>query len=182
MPIRGAPLRGQDKEGRPRGREGAQGGSLCDSTRATWMSYRAQRYPDYQRPRDAGSPLPRSPLPERLCAAVAEQRRCGRFPVGRLSPADRVAGFPTRLVTEGANPSLHIEFKRCHIKQYFKEGRALRTETTLNASCDFGVGNRLWNSSYFRPLGDHILEVDPVAQDCSLAPAQLANLMQPPQT
>jgi hypothetical protein len=38
--------------------------------------------------------------------------------------------FSTRVVTHGVIPSLHVEYQRCHIKQYFKEGRALRTETT----------------------------------------------------
>jgi hypothetical protein len=94
--------------------------------------------------------------------------------------------FRTRVVTEGVNPSLHIEYKRCHIKQYFKEGRALRTETTFNDTYDFGVGRRLSNLSYLRTLGDHInrrvLEVERVAHDCGLAPAQLADLVQPTQT
>lgn len=33
--------------------------------------------------------------------------------------------FTTRVITTGVNPSLHIAYKRCHIKQYFKEERAL---------------------------------------------------------
>jgi hypothetical protein len=36
--------------------------------------------------------------------------------------------FSTRVITEGIAPSLHGEYKRCHIKQYFKEGRALRED------------------------------------------------------
>jgi hypothetical protein len=94
--------------------------------------------------------------------------------------------FSTRVITEGVNPSLHIAYKRCHIKQYFKEERALRTETTFNDTDDFGVGRRLSNLSYLRTLGDHInrrvLETERVAHDCGLAPAQLADLVQPTQT
>ncbi len=94
--------------------------------------------------------------------------------------------FTTRVITEGVNPSLHIAYKRCHIKQYFKEERALRTETTFNDTYDFGVGRRLPNLSYLRTLGDHInrrvLETECVAHDCGLAPAQLADLVQPTQT
>ncbi|MGH9374529.1 MAG: hypothetical protein ACRD15_23685 [Vicinamibacterales bacterium] len=48
--------------------------------------------------------------------------------------------FATRVITEGVNPSLHIAYKRCHIKQYLKEERALRTETTFNDTDDFGIG------------------------------------------
>src|SRR5262249_44580405 len=39
--------------------------------------------------------------------------------------------FRTRVLTEGVTPSLHIDYKRSRIKQYHKEGRALRTETTI---------------------------------------------------
>src|SRR5439155_10467155 len=51
---------------------------------------------------------------------------------------------------------------------------------------DFGIGRRLSNLSYLRTLGDHInrrvLETECVAHDCGLAPAQLADLIQPTQT
>ena len=40
--------------------------------------------------------------------------------------------FRTRVLTEGVIPSLHIDYKHSRIKQYHKEGRALRTETTIN--------------------------------------------------
>jgi hypothetical protein len=94
--------------------------------------------------------------------------------------------FTTRVITTGVNPSLHIADKRCHIKQYFKEERALRTETTFNDTYDFGIGRRLSNLSYLRTLGDHInrrvLETESLAHDCGLAPAQLADLVQPTRT
>jgi hypothetical protein len=94
--------------------------------------------------------------------------------------------FTTRVITTGVNPSLHIAYKRCHIKQYFKEERALRTETTFNNTYDFGIGRRLSNLSYLRTLGDHInrrvLETESLAHDCGLAPAQLADLVQPSRT
>jgi hypothetical protein len=94
--------------------------------------------------------------------------------------------FTTHVITTGVNPSLHIAYKRCRIKQYFKEERALRTETTFNDTYDFGIGRRLSNLSYLRVLGDHInrrvLETESLAHDCGLAPAQLADLVQPTQT
>ena len=94
--------------------------------------------------------------------------------------------FSTRIVTQGVIPSLHLEYKRCHIKQYFKEERALRTETTFNDTYDFGVGRGLKNFRYLRTLGQHIntrlLETEQVAHDCGLAAAQLADLVLPSQT
>jgi hypothetical protein len=94
--------------------------------------------------------------------------------------------FTTRVITTGVNPSLHIAYKHCHIKQYFKEERALRTETTFNDTYDFAVGRRLSNLSYLRTLGDHInrrvLDTERLAHDCALAPTRLAELVQPTHT
>jgi len=47
--------------------------------------------------------------------------------------------FRTRVITEGVTPSLHIDYKSSGIKQYHKEGRGLRTETTINNRelCEF---------------------------------------------
>src|SRR5690349_2782468 len=44
---------------------------------------------------------------------------------------------------EGRHASLHLDYKRNHIKQYHKEGRALRTETTINYAGDFAIGRTL---------------------------------------
>ena len=94
--------------------------------------------------------------------------------------------FQTRVITQGVAPSLHVEYKRCHIKQSFKEERALRTETTFNDTYDFGVGRGLSNFRYLQTLGQHInsrlLEAEQTAHDCGLAPAQLADLVVPTAT
>ena len=94
--------------------------------------------------------------------------------------------FSTRVITHGVIPSLHIEYKRCHIKQYFKEGRALRTETTFNDTYDVGVQRGLSNFAYLRTLGQRIngrlLELERVAHDCGLSDAQLATLVLPSRT
>ena len=42
--------------------------------------------------------------------------------------------FRTRVITEGVVPSLHVDYKATRIKQYHKEGRALRTETITLAT------------------------------------------------
>ncbi|MGH3839241.1 MAG: hypothetical protein ACRDSF_26615, partial [Pseudonocardiaceae bacterium] len=59
----------------------------------------------------------------------------------------------TRVITEGVTPSLHIDYKHTAIKQYHKEGRALRTETTINNTRDFGIGKRLTNLPALREIG-----------------------------
>ena len=53
--------------------------------------------------------------------------------------------FRTRVLTEEVTPSLHVDYKNTRIKQYHKENRALRTETTINNTHDFGIGKRLHN-------------------------------------
>jgi hypothetical protein len=80
--------------------------------------------------------------------------------------------FRTRVLTEGVTPSLHIDYKRSRIKQYHKEGRALRTETTINDPRDFGIGKRLSNLPALRRLGfqanRRLLDVQRIGQDCAV--------------
>jgi hypothetical protein len=61
--------------------------------------------------------------------------------------------FATRVVTDGVTPSLHVLYKHAQIKQYHKLGRALRTETTINQTMDFGLGKRLTNLPALRQIG-----------------------------
>ncbi|HEV3259499.1 MAG TPA: hypothetical protein VG013_21720, partial [Gemmataceae bacterium] len=61
--------------------------------------------------------------------------------------------FRTRVLTNGVVPTLHIDYKHSRIKQYHKEGRALRTETTSNDTRDFGIGKRLSNLAALRQVG-----------------------------
>ncbi len=55
------------------------------------------------------------------------------------------SAYRTRVITSGVTPSLHVDYKHSRIKQYYKEGRALRTETVINDTYDFDVGRRLRN-------------------------------------
>src|SRR5258708_144242 len=79
--------------------------------------------------------------------------------------------FRTRIVTQDITPSLNVYYKNTRIKQYHKEGRALRTETTINNSYDFGVRKRLHNLPKLREIGfaanRRLLEVE------RLSPASL---------
>ncbi len=61
--------------------------------------------------------------------------------------------FRTRVITKHVIPSLWIDYKSSTIKQYFKEGRALRTETTINNTRDFGIGRRIENLPALRAVG-----------------------------
>jgi hypothetical protein len=61
--------------------------------------------------------------------------------------------FRTRVLTTGVIPSLHVDYKHSKIKQYHKEGRALRTETTINDTRDFGINKGLNNLPALREVG-----------------------------
>ena len=80
--------------------------------------------------------------------------------------------FRTRVVTQDVTPSLNIYYKNTRIKQYHKENRALRTETTINNSYDFGVGKRLHNLAKLREIGfaanRRLIEVERLSHDCML--------------
>jgi hypothetical protein len=91
--------------------------------------------------------------------------------------------FRTRVLTEGVTPSLHIDYKRCRIKQYHKEGRALRTETTINDARDFALGKRLANLAALRQVGfqanRRLLDVQQLSHDCALGEATLTRVQRP---
>ena len=80
--------------------------------------------------------------------------------------------FRTRVVTQDVTPSLNLYYKNARIKQYHKENRALRTETTINNSYDFGVGKRLHNLPKLREIGfaanRRLIEVERLSHDCML--------------
>ena len=57
------------------------------------------------------------------------------------------------MITDGVVPSLHVDYKNTSIKQYHKQGRALRTETTINNTRDFGIGKLLKNLPALRQIG-----------------------------
>ena len=61
--------------------------------------------------------------------------------------------YRTRVITDRVTPSLHVDYKHSRIKQYYKEGRALRTETVINDTYDFAVGRRLRNLEDLKKIG-----------------------------
>ncbi len=104
---------------------------------------------------------------------------------GRRISKQTPGRFRTRVLTEGVTPSLHIDYKGCRIKQYHKEGRALRTETTIHNARDFGthVGKRLHNLPVLRQIGfqanRRLLDVQRISQDCALGEEEFGRVTQP---
>src|SRR6266480_6438860 len=91
----------------------------------------------------------------------------------RRIPRRTRARFRTRVVTQDVTPSVNVYYKNTRIKQYHKENRALRTETTINNTYDFGIGRRLTNLPKLRAIGfaanRRLLDVEHISHDCILS-------------
>lgn len=91
--------------------------------------------------------------------------------------------FRTRVITEGVTPSLHVDYKHSKIKQYHKLGKALRTETTINDTYDFGIGRRLHNLAALRQAGfsanRRLLDVQRTSHDPAIGSVRLAEVSGP---
>ena len=91
--------------------------------------------------------------------------------------------FRTRLITEHVIPSLWLDYKSSSIKQYFKEGRALRTELTVNTPRDFGFGKALKNLAGLRQVAfaanRRLLHVQQLSHDPTLGDDEFNTLTTP---
>ena len=91
--------------------------------------------------------------------------------------------YRTRVITDGVIPSLHVDYKHSRIKQYYKEGIALRTETVINNTYDFDVGRRLHNLESLARLGfaanRRLLRVQRVSHDAAIGANVLDELNRP---
>ena len=91
--------------------------------------------------------------------------------------------FRTRILTDGVVPSLHVDYKKSRVKQYHKEGQALRTETTINNTYDFEIGRALKNLPALREIGfaanRRLLRVEYLSHDCLIGDDHLDALTQP---
>src|ERR1700680_4481015 len=91
--------------------------------------------------------------------------------------------FRTRVITDGVVPSLHVDYKKTRIKQYHKEGQALRTETTINDTRDFAIGRRIKNLEELRMIGfaanRRLLDVQRIGHDCFIGEASFQEMQRP---
>ena len=91
--------------------------------------------------------------------------------------------FRTRVFTDGVTPSLHVEYKSTRVKQYHKEGVALRTETTINKPFDFGIRKRLHNLPALREVGfaanRRLLDVQRISHDPIVGEVAFGELTRP---
>jgi hypothetical protein len=97
--------------------------------------------------------------------------------------------FRTRVLTEGVVPSLHVTYKHSDLKQYLKalrraaEGRALRTERTVNDTRDFDIGRGLRNLAALRQGGfqatRRLLDVQRLSCDATIGDVTVERVHRP---
>jgi hypothetical protein len=108
--------------------------------------------------------------------AIVFGRRVSRQTPGR---------FQTRIITRGVDPAIQIHYRASKVKQYLKQGRALRTETTVNDTRDFGVGRMVsaenWQAlrSIGQAVNDRLLEAQHAACTCAPSPEALERIVLP---
>ena len=86
--------------------------------------------------------------------------------------------FRTRVITNGVDPSLHFDYNNTRLSISMKG--ALRTETTINDSFDFGAGRRLGNLEDLKKIGFQanrcLLRVERLSHDCTLGAERVEQL------
>ena len=91
--------------------------------------------------------------------------------------------FRTQVITNGTCPYLYLFYKKTQVKQYLKEGRALRTETTLNQPRDLGIGKELTNLAAMAKAGyaanRRLLDAECISHDPAAGTAVLETLTSP---
>jgi hypothetical protein len=93
--------------------------------------------------------------------------------------------FSTRVLRRGDQVGLQVHYKHSKVKQYLKEGCALRTETTVNDTYDFGIGRLLTQDNWAALLAighgvnERLLEAQLAACACLPDAATLERIVLP---
>ena len=94
--------------------------------------------------------------------------------------------FKTKLVTRGVEVTVNAFYKHSRIKQYLKDGRALRIETVINDPYDLGCQRRLHNlpelQTKARAANRRLLDTERVGQGCVLASPAFERIAHPTTT
>ena len=91
--------------------------------------------------------------------------------------------FRTRVFGRGTEVSMDFRYKHSRVKQYLKEGRALRIETVINKCSDIGVKSRLEHLPEVvvkaREVNRRLLEIERAGQGCAIGSALFERIHQP---
>jgi hypothetical protein len=91
--------------------------------------------------------------------------------------------FRTRVFSPGTEVRMDFSYKHSRVKQYLKEGRALRIETVINKPKDLGVLARLEHLPELvekaRGVNDRLLMIERAGQGCAIGSALFERIHQP---
>jgi hypothetical protein len=102
--------------------------------------------------------------PEEISVVFARQLR-------KTTPGQ----FQTRVFTAGTDVRIDFQYRNSRIKQYLKDGRALRVETVVNKPADLGIQRRLRNLPLLvakaRQVNQRLLMIERAGQSCAIGSA-----------
>jgi hypothetical protein len=106
-----------------------------------------------------------------------------RSPRGR-KPKDPAGGtFKTVIDRNNNGVTINAFWRHSRVKQYLKDGRALRVETVVNSPDDLGVARRLHNlpelQARARAINTRLLQTEKVGQGCVFDSPAFARISQP---
>jgi len=101
----------------------------------------------------------------------------------RRGPRKTPGPFRTRVFTPGTEVKVDFSFRHSRVKQYLKEGRALRIETVINKPSDLGVLSRIVHLPELvergRAINDRLLRIERAGQGCAIGSALFERIHQP---
>jgi hypothetical protein len=106
-----------------------------------------------------------------------------RSPRGR-KPKDPAGGaFKTAIDRSSNGVTINAFWRHSRVRQYLKDGRALRIETVVNSPDDLGVARRLHNldelQARARAVNTRLLHTERAAQGCVFDSPAFARISQP---
>ena len=121
-------------------------------------------------------------------ALVADNLNLGRpdrveLIFGRKVQSNTPGVFATRVVTRGVDVTINALYKHSRVKEYFKDGRAMRIETVINNPTDLGVLRRHEHLDELRAkardVNRRLLDHQQVGQGCVLASPAFERIARP---
>lgn len=102
---------------------------------------------------------------------------------GRQIRKNTPGTFATRVLTRGVATTIDFTYKSSRVKEYLKEGKAIRIETVINSPTDLGVKRRLEHLDELqakgRAVNDRLLAQQRAGQDCAIDTTLFEQVSQP---
>jgi hypothetical protein len=102
---------------------------------------------------------------------------------GRQVRKHRGERFQTRIFSSGTEVRIDFRYKHSRLKQYLKDGRALRVETVINKPADLRVPARLHHLPELitkaRAVNQRLLMIERAGQSCAIGTALFERIHQP---